>query len=265
MNELSLKEAGFLKPRWKDRLRLPPLEDDLPQDLEWCEVLERDRWKKLRFHDYDQIYGRPGLYEHLFYGLLECSSPRRVVSLLQAIRRDRGAGPCSALDLGAGNGIVGEELRRAGASSVIGIDILDEAREAALRDRPQVYDDYIVDDLTRPNDDSRSRLEASKPDVLTCVAALGFGDIPPLAFYNAASAIQIGGHLAFNIKEEFLDERYTHGFSELVRRMIKEKVVRLEAWVRYRHRLSAAGLPLFYTAIVVTKLEPIPRSMVVDP
>jgi hypothetical protein len=265
MSETFATDRAFLKPDWEGRLRLPDADADVPQDVEWCEVFERDRWRKVRFHDYDQIYRRPGLYEHLFYGLLECQSPRRVVDLLQSVRRDRNFRPFSAIDLGAGNGIVGEELRRAGASHVIGVDILPAAREAAARDRPGVYDDYVVDDLTRPRRSSSRTIEAARPDVLACVAALGFGDIPPLAFYNAADAIQIGGHLAFNIKEEFLDEEYTHGFSELVRRLLKEKLVRLEAWVRYRHRLSSSGRSLFYTAVVATKLQTIPRSVVVDP
>lgn len=265
MSETFAMDGGFLQPGWEGRLRLPDADADVPQDLEWCELLERDRWEKLRFHDYDQIYKRPGLYEHLFYGLLECRSPRRVIGLLEAVRRDRKGGSFSAIDLGAGNGIVGEELRRAGASVVVGIDILPEARDAARRDRPGVYDDYLVDDFTRPRHASIRCLETARPDVLACVAALGFGDIPPLAFYNAANAVQIGGHLAFNIKEEFLDESHTHGFSELVRRLLREKVVRLEAWVRYRHRLSTSGRSLFYTAIVVTKLQELPRSVVVDP
>ena len=263
MSETLAVDGGFLQPGWEGRLRLPDADADVPQNLEWCELLERDRWQKLRFHDYDQIYTRPGLYEHLFYGLLECRSPRRVIGLLEAVRRDRNAGSVSAVDLGAGNGIVGEELRRAGASMVVGIDILPEARDAAARDRPGVYDDYLVDDFTQPRPASIRSLESARPDVLACVAALGFGDIPPLAFYNAASAIKIGGHLAFNIKEEFLDESYTHGFSELIRRLLKERVMRLEAWVRYRHRLSVSGRSLFYTAIVATKLQEIPLSFVV--
>ncbi len=255
MTDTSSMATGRREAGWDGRLRLPRLDSRVPQDAEWFEVHERDRWQRLRFHDYQQIYARRGLYEHIFYELLECDSPRRIVRLLDAVRCDRGSGPCSALDLGAGNGIVGEELRGAGAWRVVGIDILAEARAAAERDRPWVYDDYIVDDLTQPTDNTRGRLDAAKPAVLTCVAALGFGDVPPLAFYNAANAIQIGGHLAFTIKEEFLDERYTHGFSELVRRMLNDKVVRLEAWVRYRHRLSVGGEPLFYTAIVATVIR----------
>jgi hypothetical protein len=264
MSVVSPLSDGPAGRSWSGRVRLPDLHTDVPQDAEWCEFLEDGRWTRLRFHDYDEIYKRPGLYEHLFYELLECRSPQRVVGLLSGVRRDRGMGPFVALDLGAGNGIVGEELRQAGATRVVGIDILKEAADAARRDRPGLYDDYVVADLTKPDDDTHIRLGRAKPDVLACVAALGFGDIPPSAYYYAARFIPIGGQLAFNIKEEFLDERYTHGFSEFIRRMINDRIVRLEAWVRYRHRLSAGGEPIFYTAMVATKLAEIPRAMLVE-
>ena len=107
--------------------------------------------ERLRFHDYGSIYERPGLYEYLFYDLLECRSPERGVGLL-----------------------------------------------------------------------------------------------------------------AFNIKEEFLDARYTLGFSELMRRMLNDGVARLDASLRYRHRNSAAGAPIFNTAMVAAKLKEIPASMLVD-
>lgn len=253
--------------RWTGRVRLPRVDKDTPQDEEWCEILENDEWSKLRFHDYARIYERPGLYEALFYGLLKCDSPRRVVGLLKDLRTepDWPQDPLRALDLGAGNGIVAEELRRAGASHVVGLDILPEAKVGAARDRPGVYTDYIVEDLCQPSATTQARLSDMRPNALVCVAALGFGDIPPMAYFNAASFVRPGGVLAFNIKEEFLDARYTHGFAELIRRMAEEKVVRLEATRRYIHRYNIAGQPLYYTAMIATKMTEIPRSMVVDP
>ncbi|MCC6202691.1 MAG: class I SAM-dependent methyltransferase [Gammaproteobacteria bacterium] len=253
--------------RWTGRIRLPNVEKDTPQDEEWCEILENGEWSKVRFHDYAHIYERPGLYEALFYGLMKCDSPRRVVGLLKDLRTepDWPQEPLRVLDLGAGNGIVAEELRRAGASRVVGLDILPEARMAAARDRPGVYTDYIVDDLCQPSATTKARLNDMRPNALVSVAALGFCDIPALAYYNAASFVRPGGALAFNIKEEFLDARYTHGFSELLRRMVEERVVRLEATRRYIHRYGIAGQPLHYTAMIATKMTEIPRSMVVDP
>ena len=257
MNEvLHRTELGCGK--WEGRVRLPASDSNLPQNEEWFELQDGGAWTRVRFHDYAQIYQQIGLYEHLFYGLLSCDSPRRVVGLLDEVLAEVTGepAPLRVLDLGAGNGIVAEALHERGGAQIVGLDILPEARAAALRDRP---------DLCDASPDVIARLRAFDANALVCVAALGFGDIPAAAFHQAASLVSTGGMLAFNIKEEFLDERYTHGFSELIRRMVREKVVRVEAMRRYRHRLSAAGTPLFYTALVVTKLDEIPRSMLVDP
>lgn len=266
MNEVLRRDDPIRVNDWKGRVRLPPVSKGVPQHEEWCEVRDADGWRRIRFHDYASIFDRPGLYEHLFYELLECNSPRRVVRLLSEVRAETAAhlDRLRAIDLGAGNGIVARELRLAGAESIIGIDILTEAKNAAERDRPEVYTDYLVADLCEPTSEVQSRIRDQHPNALVCVAALGFGDIPPAAYYNSLSFVPKGGLLAFNIKEEFLDERYTHGFSELVRRMVRGKVVRIEAARRYCHRLSVAGEPLFYTAMVATKMDDVPRSMLVD-
>lgn len=267
MEDALSQKTDVRAEQWRTRVRLPPLDPGVPQHKEWCEVLEGEAWRRIRFHDYARIFERPGLYEHLFYGLLGCNSPQRVVGLLDDVRREArfALGPLRAVDLGAGNGIVAEYLRDIGAERILGVDILREAREAALRDRPGVYTDYLVADLCEASSEDVARIRDLRPNALVCVAALGFGDIPPAAYHRAASLIPNGGLLAFNIKEEFLDERYTYGFSELMRRMVREKVARIEATLRYCHRLSATGEPLFYTAVVATKLADIPRSMLVEP
>jgi hypothetical protein len=118
--------------------------------------------------------------------------------------------------------------------------------------------------MTAPDAATAQRLRALRPNALTCVAALGFGDIPPQAYRHAANFVAPGGLLAFNIKAEFLDARFTHGFAELMRQMVNGGIVRLEATRRYRHRLSAAGEPIHYTAMVVTKLKDIPERMLVE-
>jgi predicted TPR repeat methyltransferase len=250
---------------WQQRLRFPRPAGSVSQDAECCEIREGERWRRLRFHDYAEIYGRPGLYEYLFYDILKCDSPRRVVNLLAEVRAEAaGEEPLRVIDFGAGNGMVGRELRRIGARRVVGVDILEEACAAAQRDLPGVYDEYLVADMTDPPAEAGRCMRALRPNALTCVAALGFGDIPPRAYFRTVAFVAPGGLLAFNIKEEFLDARYTHGFSELVRRMIAGKVARVEASRRYCHRLSVTGEPLYYTAMVVTKLAEIPESMLVD-
>jgi len=266
MNNVSALSSRLSSREWEHRLRLPEnYEKQLSQDTEWFEVREGSGWRRLRFHDYGEIYKHTGLYEYLFYDLLRCDSPRRVVNLLSEVHAElEMAEPLRVVDFGAGNGMVGRELRRIGARSIVGVDILEEARVAAHRDLPGVYDEYIVADMNEPPEKVDECMRQLRPNALTCVAALGFGDIPPRAYHRTANYLTQGGLFAFNIKEDFLDTRYRHGFSELIRRMITEKVIRVEATRRYRHRFSGAGEPLYYTAIVATKLKEIPELMLVE-
>src|SRR3954451_13566832 len=154
------------------------------QDEEWCEVEYDGETRRLRFHDYSDIYSIPGLYERLIYQELGCQSPRVIASLLAGEVEKRGINPAElrVLDLGAGNGIVAEELSKIGVDHLVGIDIIEEAAEAAERDRPGLYDDYVVADLPEDSAEVRKRLDAHQLNAFPCVAALGFGDIPPQVF-----------------------------------------------------------------------------------
>src|SRR3954469_1932747 len=98
------------------------------QDEEWCEVEVDGETKRPRFHDYSDIYSIPGLYERLIYEELRCDSPRVIAGLLAKEIEKRDIDPSSlrVLDLGAGNGIVAEELHRVGLEHLVGIDIIPE-------------------------------------------------------------------------------------------------------------------------------------------
>ena len=157
------------------------------------------------------------------------------------------------LDVGAGNGMVGEELDRMGAKHIVGVDIIEEAAEAAQRDRPGIYDDYYVVDLTDMPPEIHDEMQAQEFNALTVVAALGFGDIPPEAFSAAYNLVEDGGLIAFNIKEKFVENGDRSGFEKLISRSLEDGTMDLLAERRYRHRLSVAGEPLFYVAMVARK------------
>lgn len=228
----------------------------LDQDEEWCEILVGGERRRIRFHDYHEIYDVPGFYERLFYDKLECQSPRVIRKLLARALSELGTEPgeLRVLDVGAGNGIVGEELRELGAGTIYGIDIIKEAAAAAHRDRPGVYERYLVADLTDLTRDERDTLAGANLNTMTTVAALGFDDIPPHAFAVAYNLISTPGLVAFTIKEEFVAKRDSSGFSSLIRRMFDEEVIRPLAKERYRHRLSVQGKPLYYVAFVAEKV-----------
>lgn len=239
------------------QVRFPSQQDqELSQDQEWCDVTTDGETKRIRFHDYGRIYEVPGLYEHIFYERLQCESPNVVSDMLIAAVRESGQDPASlpVLDLGAGNGIVGEALRDRGFKEIVGVDIIPEAGDAAARDRPDVYADYYVADMTALPDDVREALEKRKFKAMTSVAALGFGDIPPEVFTAAYDLVEDGGWIAFNIKQDFLDEDDDSGFEELIGGMLTGKGgIEQRARRRYRHRLDISGEPLYYDALVGIK------------
>ncbi|MFT5470520.1 MAG: ubiquinone/menaquinone biosynthesis C-methylase UbiE [Verrucomicrobiales bacterium] len=235
------------------RIQFPPEhEHDLAQDKVYFYLIENGEQVRLRFHDYPEIFRRPGLYEQLFYDRLKCTSPRKVSELLQRSLASEML-ICSelrVLDLGAGNGMMAEELRKLGVSRVIGADIIKEAGEAAIRDRPTAYDDYKVADFTELSPEDLEELSDWNFDCLTSVAALGFGDIPPEAFFTALRLIPKDGWVAFNIKETFLDNSDQSGFSRFIRELIFSEYLDIYHLELYRHRLSMEGIPLKYFALV---------------
>ena len=94
----------------RHHIRFPSVDtQSLAQDEAYFMLIEPNgTLTKLRFHDYDAIYERQGLYEQLFYDRLKCQSPEKVVSIL---RHAMSGEPwlfneLRVLDLGAGNGIV---------------------------------------------------------------------------------------------------------------------------------------------------------------
>jgi SAM-dependent methyltransferase len=250
--------------KWE--ILLPDVErgPQLDQDEEWCDAVIDGERVRIRFHDYHLIYDMPGLYEQLFYDMLECTSPRVVRTLLARVLKEQGIEPADlrVLDVGAGNGMVGEEIRALGAGAIRGVDIIEEAARAAERDRPEVYDDYVVADLTTLAPEQRGALAADNLNTMTTVAALGFGDIPPAAFSTAFNLIQTPGLLVFNIKEDFVAADDESGFNRLIKRMFAEKVIVPLAEEHYRHRLSVRGEPLYYVAFIARKLSDVPDSWV---
>jgi hypothetical protein len=247
-------------------LHLPPpnAENVLDQDEEWCELEIGGDRRRIRLHDYATIYDIPGLYEQLFSELLECSSPEVVCDALREELDEAGVNPAdlTGLDFGAGSGMVGERLSGIGLGTIVGIDLLPEARAAALRDRPGIYDDYRTLDLNALGAAERAELEGHDFDCLACVAALGFGDVPPTAFAQAFNLVASPGWLAFNLRERFLHEDDAAGFGALIERMLAEGVIEERARTRYTHRISVSGEPLDYVAIVATKHQDVPLSWV---
>ncbi len=245
------------------RIQFPKSEcQNADQDEAFFYLLESNGKKKIKFHDYDVIYNIPGLYEQIFYDRLKCCSPKKVTEILSTsvAQTNENFTELRVLDVGAGNGLMGAELKKHGVSRLVGVDIIPEAKRATERDRPHIYDAYDTIDLCNLEENEAEDLSSWSLNCLTTVAALGFGDIPPKAFMVAFNIIQSEGWVAFNIKETFLENSDASGFSRMIRDLIFSKYMDLYHLERYRHRVSIEGEPLFYFAVAGRKNYDVPND-----
>jgi predicted TPR repeat methyltransferase len=234
-----------------------PKNAGLDQNEEYIILKDRDSPEKIFLHDYQKFYEIPGLYEEVLYQRLKCCSPQILCTLLdKAMDCHEGRQePLKVLDFGAGNGVAGETLKeQIGCETIVGVDILDQAKAAALRDRPELYDDYIVADFTDLEVPKKSGLETYDFNALMTVAALGYDHIGTQAFLNAFDMVSEEAWVVFNIKDRFLSQDDTTGFRDTVRSLMQDRLHVLESQ-RYVHRLSISDEPLHYIGIVGKKNE----------
>ncbi len=246
-----------------EEVRFPDKHGHVNQDEEWCEIVTKKGRRRIRFHDYHEIFRVPGLYEEIFHQRLACQSPFRVIRLLNDVvdESEMEIRDLKVLEIGAGNGIVGETLRAYGVRSIVGIDILNEAKQAVERDRPETYDNYFIIDFTDVPERQEEKFRSRKFNCLVTVSALGFGDIPRDAFAKALDLIEINGWLAFNIKEDFVYQTDQSGFAKLIDDLNRKQIIQTQAYRRYRHRYSITGVPLYYVAYASRKLREVPDEI----
>lgn len=207
-------------------------------------LLHRDAGtERIVLHDYAAVYAVPGLYEEVVQRQLECASPSTVAAALAEVAQAQGVDPASlrAFDLGAGNGVVGEELRARGVTVVVGADGVPEARDAAHRDRPGLYAHYLVDErLDAPGVADLVRSEGLT--ALVAAGAVGEGHVPVGQLEALWSAFPPGSFLALTLTDGDVTgvEAMLAGHADttvLLRR-------------RFRHRVSMDGRELFYVVLV---------------
>lgn len=215
--------------------------------------------ERIRLHDYDLVYPIPGLYEEVVQNQLECASPRVIVDSLVAAIREAGGEPgqLRALDLGAGNGVIGELLKDAGVATPVGSDALPEAKDAAIRDRPGLYEEYLLDD---GGPDAYDALLAAITkhglNALTCAAALGPDHIPTERLQGMWAGFPPGSFIALTANAKLVAEDW--GGAENALRILSEQddaITTLAHTETFRHRLLMDGGSVDYDVIVGRKPE----------
>jgi hypothetical protein len=212
------------------------------------------REESMRLHEYERVYAVPGLYEEVVQERLECASPQALADAVVAEAGVAGVTPgeLRAFDLGAGNGVVGEELAARGIHVVAGADNIDAAREAAARDRPGLYAEYLTDALDDWGRTERLIAE-ERLNLLTAAGALGRGHIPQPAFARLWNLFPSGSWLAVTVHEDLArpgDDDLGDWLAAMEAGGGDTEIVRREP---FRHRLTMAGDPITYLVVVGRK------------
>ena len=205
---------------------------------------------RMRLHEYDRVYAIPGLYEEVVQDRLQCQSPARLASeLTEAVRASGGdPGELVVLDIGAGNGLVAEELQARGVTQPgYGLDTSTAAEAAVARDRPGAYRTFLtagLDDV-----DVGELVTDGGVNALVGAGALGLGHITPDSFQRAWTALGSGSWFAVTAPEEAAtgEGEELAGYLDELRAGADTEIVTFE---RFRHRLRMSGEPLHYYVIV---------------
>ncbi|MCP9490405.1 MAG: hypothetical protein MSC31_11095 [Solirubrobacteraceae bacterium MAG38_C4-C5] len=216
------------------------------QDEEAMTVTWDDgRTERMRLHEYERVYAIPGLYEEVVQNRLDCLGP---AVLADALVDAAGSDAPRVFDLGAGNGVVGSELHERGVEVLVGSDNIAAARDAAHRDRPGLYAEYLVGEVEAL--DPVALVGRHRLDALVCAGALGLGHITADAFGALWAPFPAGAVFAASVREDLARPGGSDFGDWLADPPAGTEIVRSE---RFRHRLTMAGDELHYMAVVARK------------
>jgi predicted TPR repeat methyltransferase len=228
--------------------------EERPPDQEEVAVRFADdgHEERVRVQDYERVYAVAGLYEAIVQDRLRCQSPDRVASMLARAARELGREPRSVrvLDLGAGNGVSGQALAAQGLQPVVAIDTEPAARAAAIRDRPRLYEAYLIADVLALTPAEVRTVRALAPNALACVGAIGLDHVPPAALPAALELLPDDSLLAYTLSEANSAVDGAEISARLSGTAERWRIDEL-ARERYRHRLTVTGQPIWWEAVVI--------------
>jgi hypothetical protein len=210
--------------------------------------------EEVRLHDYGRVYSIAGLYEQIVHDRLGCRSPEQIAAMLAAavdrLGWERDA--VRVIDLAAGNGISGAALAVQGLHPVMGTDIVASARQAALRDRPGVYDAYETLDLLDLGPAQQRAIADLDANALACVAPVGTASqqLPPLALTAVARLLAPDALIAYMHDPELgVPDELT---PQLMREQLgaSARIEQLERR-RYLHRYTIGGRPYEMDGVIL--------------
>ena len=235
-------------------IRIPQEVSNLVIQEEFFWLKQNGKERKLRLHDYAEVYRIPYLYEHLMEKLHAKSHTVLSSLLIDQFTQVGGAvEDLVVLEVGAGSGMVGKTLADLGVKSITGIDILPEAAVAAAREYPGVYENYYVEDLTKLSAKTGDTLSSRGFNCIVCGSALGFNHIPALGWARAFNMIAPNGLIAFNVQKERWKDKSETSFSAWHPWVAKTDIFEITQTHNYQHRFYMDGRSLDYVAVIGTK------------
>ncbi len=120
--------------------------------------------------------------------------PRRAASLLAQLVGDVAAP--YVLDVGAGTGLVGAQLRAEGITNVVGVDL--SAEMLAQARRKGAYRELVVADVHEP-----LPLGAGTFDGLVAVGVFTYGHVRPRALVSLVAHLRPGGAMVLTVREDY--------------------------------------------------------------
>lgn len=217
-------------------------------------INQNGRERKVKLHDYAQMYGTPYLYEHLM-NKLEATS-HTVLSSLLIDRLTQAGGAVEdliVLEVGAGSGMVGKALADLGVKSIVGIDIMPEAKVAAEREYPGIYENYYVEDLSKLSSTTRESLSSRGFNCIVCGSALGFNHIPAETWATAYNFLVPNSFVAFNVQKERWEDTGEASFAAWHPWVTEAEILETVEARNYQHRFYMDGRSLEYVAIIGIK------------
>lgn len=212
---------------------------------------EAGRQVETGLHDYAALCEVPGLYEAVYFLCLGGRAPHLLVEVLARVVPAHERPDAQVLDVGAGTGVVGEQLRAVGFRRIAGTDLEPASEQAIRRDRGQVYEALRTMDLAQPGQGDLVWLGALAPRIVTVVGAVGFGHLPVEALATVIRVLSPGGLLAVTVAPDFERAPELAGHTALLLGSTYRERARQEGL----HRLTADGGRIEATALVLERTE----------
>jgi len=209
---------------------------------------------KIHIWDYNKLYKYPYLFEVIYQKILKSNSIYFVWDNFlkyKDIRDDE----LRILDVAAGSGLAGEYMRRiSNPKSIHGLDILESARTACMRDYQKIYDDYYVLNLRSIKCSEKTLLKDKNFNCISIISASGgsdddfdYHDVELQEYETILELISRSGYIILNVRE-----RELKGQTEIKKLLGKHCYLINEA--AYTHRQLLNGSAIAHKALVYKML-----------